>query len=74
VQDIRAHQEPIWVVKFSPCGLFMATGGKDGVLKIWSVYSHQKKQYDQNISELQREHVKSQMQDNPQFDKDSKAN
>ena len=35
VQDIRAHQEPVWAAKFSPCGHFLATGGKDGILKIW---------------------------------------
>lgn len=37
VQDIRAHQEPIWCAKFSPCGHYLATGGKDGVLKIWEI-------------------------------------
>lgn len=38
VQDIRAHQEPIWVAKFSPCGFYLATGGKDGVLKVWQTH------------------------------------
>ncbi len=37
VQDLRAHQEPIWVAKFSPCGTFLATGSKDGQLKIWEM-------------------------------------
>lgn len=37
VQDIRVHQEPVWVLKFSPCGHWLATGGKDGVMKVWRV-------------------------------------
>lgn len=42
VQDIRAHQEPIWAAEFSPCGHYLATGGKDGVLKIWATYKQGK--------------------------------
>lgn len=37
VQDIRVHQEPVWVLKFSPCGCWLATGGKDGVMKVWRI-------------------------------------
>lgn len=37
VQGIRAHSDSIWVAKFSPDGQFLATGGKDAVLKIWQV-------------------------------------
>jgi WD40 repeat protein len=37
VQEIRAHSDSIWVARFSPCGNFMATGGKDAVLRIWQV-------------------------------------
>lgn len=41
VQEIRAHEEPVWAAKFSPCGNYLATGGKDGVLKIWKVTKEQ---------------------------------
>ncbi|CDW88776.1 wd repeat-containing protein [Stylonychia lemnae] len=37
VQNIRAHSDSVWVAKFSPDGLYLATGGKDAVLKIWQV-------------------------------------
>jgi len=37
VQGVRAHSDSIWVAKFSADGLFLATGGKDAVLKIWQV-------------------------------------
>ena len=37
VQDVRAHSDSIWVARFSPCGQYLATGGKDAVLKIWQV-------------------------------------
>ncbi|ORZ38057.1 WD40-repeat-containing domain protein, partial [Catenaria anguillulae PL171] len=28
---------PIWTVRWSPCGRFLATGGKDGQLRIWTL-------------------------------------
>lgn len=34
---MRSHSDSIWVAKFSPCGRYLATGGKDAVLKIWEV-------------------------------------
>ena len=37
VQNIRAHSDSIWVARFSHDGLFLATGSKDAVLKIWQV-------------------------------------
>ena len=38
VQEIvQAHSDSIWVAEFSPCGNFLATGGKDAVLKVWKV-------------------------------------
>jgi hypothetical protein len=27
----------IWVIKFRNDGLYLATGGKEGVLKVWSI-------------------------------------
>ena len=50
VQEIvQAHSDSIWVAKFSPCGNYLATGGKDAVLKIWKV-----KRRGSDISELVR--------------------
>lgn len=38
VQEItNAHSDSIWVAKFSPCGKYLATGGKDACLKVWRV-------------------------------------
>ena len=37
VQTIRAHQSSIWVSSFSKDGKHLATGGKDGNLKVWKV-------------------------------------
>ena len=53
VQEIvQAHSDSIWVAKFSPCGNYLATGGKDAVLKIWKV-----KRRGSDISELVRQQV-----------------
>ncbi|KAL0696958.1 hypothetical protein Bca4012_064138 [Brassica carinata] len=35
VQEINGHKGKIWALKFSPDGKFLATGGEDGVVKIW---------------------------------------
>ncbi|XP_010549205.1 PREDICTED: WD repeat-containing protein 44 [Tarenaya hassleriana] len=37
VQEIEGHKGMIWAMKFSPDGKFLATGGEDGVLRIWKV-------------------------------------
>ena len=37
MQEIVAHSDSIWVAKFSPCGNYLATGGKDACLKVWQV-------------------------------------
>lgn len=36
-QDIQAHQGSILAMKFSKDGCFLATGGEDGVVRIWQV-------------------------------------
>eukprot|EP01039_Chlorochromonas_danica_P006991 gene6991-7734_t len=36
-QEIRHHQGPIWTMKFSPNGLYLATGGQDGKVFIFCV-------------------------------------
>jgi len=38
-QEIRAHKGLIWTMKFSPNGQYLATGGEDGVVRIWCVSS-----------------------------------
>jgi len=38
-QDIRAHRGLIWTMKFSPDGQYLASGGEDGVVRIWRVTS-----------------------------------
>ncbi|KAL4352987.1 hypothetical protein GQ457_06G043190 [Hibiscus cannabinus] len=38
-QEIQAHKGCIWTMKFSPDGRYLATGGEDGVIRIWRVTS-----------------------------------
>lgn len=36
-QDIKAHEGAILTMKFSPNGQYLATGGDDGIVKLWQV-------------------------------------
>lgn len=38
-QEIQAHKGYIWTMKFSPDGQYLASGGEDGVVRIWRVTS-----------------------------------
>lgn len=38
-QEISAHKGQIWTMKFSPDGQYLASGGEDGVVRVWSVSS-----------------------------------
>ncbi|XAR73206.1 hypothetical protein NMG60_11007104 [Bertholletia excelsa] len=36
-QEIHAHEGSIWTMKFSPDGQYLASGGEDGVIRIWRI-------------------------------------
>lgn len=38
IQELLGHDGPVWVVKFSADARLLATAGRDGVLRVWSVY------------------------------------
>ncbi|OMO98311.1 hypothetical protein COLO4_14002 [Corchorus olitorius] len=38
-QEIQAHKGYIWTMKFSPDGQYLASGGEDGVVRVWRVTS-----------------------------------
>ncbi|XP_042521180.1 WD repeat-containing protein 44-like isoform X2 [Macadamia integrifolia] len=38
-QEIQAHKGKIWTMKFSPDGCYLASGGEDGVVRIWRITS-----------------------------------
>lgn len=37
VQKIQGHQGAVWVMKFSDCGKFLASGGQDNAVYVWQV-------------------------------------
>jgi WD40 repeat protein len=45
VQVIKDHETEVWTLKFSPCGEYLASAGKSGIVYIWKVKSDQKLAY-----------------------------
>lgn len=39
VEQLQGHEGVVWVAKFSGDGSFLATGGQDGVLRLWQAVS-----------------------------------
>eukprot|EP01083_Nonionella_stella_P194901 718462_1 len=37
VQELKDHSGPVWTMKFSPDGNYLATGGQDSVVRVWTV-------------------------------------
>ncbi|KAF7834173.1 WD repeat-containing protein 44-like isoform X1 [Senna tora] len=40
-QEIKAHKGLIWTIKFSANGQYLASGGEDGVVRVWRIVSNQ---------------------------------
>lgn len=60
VQEIgNAHSDSIWVAKFSPCGKYLATGGKDACLKVWRVKGTKQTDDEEEGNETKKEEDKS---------------
>lgn len=38
-QEIQAHKGFIWTMKFSPDGQYLASGGEDGMVRVWRITS-----------------------------------
>jgi WD40 repeat protein len=40
IQSIPAHDGVVWITRFNTHGNLLATGGQDGVTRVWAVCSH----------------------------------
>ena len=51
MQTLSQHNGPVWTMKWSPCGSYLASAGQDAVVRIWVVVgseAHQKWQRERN--------------------------
>lgn len=37
LQVLNFHNGPVWTMKWSPCGNYLATAGQDAIIRIWLV-------------------------------------
>lgn len=50
LQGVHVHKGAIWAMKFSHCGMYLCTGGEDGLVIVWSIGPlHLVNQYRQRI-------------------------
>jgi WD40 repeat protein len=45
IQIIEDHETEVWTLKFSPCGEYLASAGKSGIVYIWKVEDETKLAY-----------------------------
>jgi len=66
-QIIGGHKGEIWTMKFNSDGRFLATGGKDGVVRVWTVVgsSNDSMRWKSKQNELTRRHTFSGFRNTP---------
>lgn len=52
VQEMQGHEGVIWIMKFSPDGEYLATGGKDASILLWVVVSKRCEKHLYSLADL----------------------